>query len=259
MMKTPNKILPRRKVHTRLAADRRVHLRQQRRWNLHVPDAAQVDRRQKSRHVAHHAAAEGNQWTVAIGSCLGHLLGQRLHRAHPLVLLTRGNKEHRWLLVCFERGKHALAPQSPYSRRGYDEGAKRPPSLQPLQPRGKRPQQSRSNRNVVAGTWRLELNHRHNTFILSLSSSREFARTDSIRNQEPLWNQQDRPSSTPPPIRQTSRLIFSSSAPESPASARSRVSPAKALSSSSPRKNSPNPTPPTHRAESPSLWAETRT
>ena len=55
-----DQVLAARVVHARLAADRRIHHRQQGGGHLHHGDAPQPGGRRKPRHVAHHAAAEGH-------------------------------------------------------------------------------------------------------------------------------------------------------------------------------------------------------
>ena len=58
LMKRPDQVLARGQIHAGLAADRRVHLRQQRGRNLHHRNAAHEDGREKSAYIAHHSAAQ---------------------------------------------------------------------------------------------------------------------------------------------------------------------------------------------------------
>ena len=60
LMKGADQILAARRVDGGLAADRRIHLRQQGRRDLDEVDAALVDRRGEARQIADHAAAEGD-------------------------------------------------------------------------------------------------------------------------------------------------------------------------------------------------------
>jgi hypothetical protein len=56
-MKRADEVLARRRVDRRLAADRAVHLREQRRRDLNKPAAALQDRRRKANEIADHTAA----------------------------------------------------------------------------------------------------------------------------------------------------------------------------------------------------------
>ena len=58
LIKRADQVFAGLQVHADLAADRAVHLGQQRRRHLHEADAAQIARREKAGHVAHHAAAQ---------------------------------------------------------------------------------------------------------------------------------------------------------------------------------------------------------
>ena len=62
-----DQILAERMIDPDLAANRRVHLRQKRRRDVHERDAAQVAGGGESRHVADDAAAEGDERRLAIG------------------------------------------------------------------------------------------------------------------------------------------------------------------------------------------------
>ena len=60
LVERADQVLAERVVDADLAADRAVHLRQQRRRHVHERDAAQVGRRGEAGHVADDAAAEGD-------------------------------------------------------------------------------------------------------------------------------------------------------------------------------------------------------
>ena len=62
-----DQVLAERVVHADLAADRAVHLREQRRRHVDERDAAQVGRRREAGHVADDAAAEGDERRRAVG------------------------------------------------------------------------------------------------------------------------------------------------------------------------------------------------
>ena len=67
-MKGADQVLAERVVDADLAADRAVHLRQQRRRHVHERDAAQEGRGGKARGVADDAAADGDDGAAAIGA-----------------------------------------------------------------------------------------------------------------------------------------------------------------------------------------------
>ena len=68
LVKGANHVLAQRVVDGRLATHRRVHLGQQGRGHLHERHAAHVAGRSKARHVAHHAAAKGEQHGLAVAA-----------------------------------------------------------------------------------------------------------------------------------------------------------------------------------------------
>ena len=65
LMKRAAEVLSVRKIDRGLAADRGVHGRKQGGRDLHIVDAARIDRRGKARKVADHAAAEGDRKVAA--------------------------------------------------------------------------------------------------------------------------------------------------------------------------------------------------
>ena len=68
LMERADQVLAQRVVDADLAADRAVHLRQQRRRDLHDRDAAQVGRRGEAGGVADDAAADRDDRAGAIGA-----------------------------------------------------------------------------------------------------------------------------------------------------------------------------------------------
>ena len=54
-------IFPRSGVDRGFSANGAVHLREQRRRHLDIRNSAMINRRDKSREIAHHAAAQGNE------------------------------------------------------------------------------------------------------------------------------------------------------------------------------------------------------
>ena len=65
LMKRADEILAAGMIDAGLAADRRIHLREQRRWHLHERDAALVTGGGEASHVADHAAAQRNDAGIA--------------------------------------------------------------------------------------------------------------------------------------------------------------------------------------------------
>ncbi len=66
LMKRAEQVLALRRIDAGLAADRRIHLRQQRGRHLHEIHAAAQDRRREAGEIADHAAAERNDEIVAL-------------------------------------------------------------------------------------------------------------------------------------------------------------------------------------------------
>ena len=92
-------VLACREVHGRLAADRRVDHGEERGGNLCDLDAAQVHGRGKSRHVAGHAASQGNDHVLAGEPCVRELLEHGLQRGEALVLLSGGEGDECGLIA----------------------------------------------------------------------------------------------------------------------------------------------------------------
>src|SRR5882757_955665 len=111
MVKASDEILPSDEIHARLSADRRIYLRQESCWKLHIGHAAHVDRREEASDVPDHSAAECEQQAVAVGSCYRQLLRQRLDEAEPLVRLPARQKQDGGSL--WKRSQYMLCPQSP--------------------------------------------------------------------------------------------------------------------------------------------------
>jgi hypothetical protein len=88
-------VLAERMVDRRLAADRRVHLREQRRRHLQVRDAALVDRGREAGEVADDAAAERDQHGAAIGAQLQEPRHEVAQRVEALVRLAVGESPRR--------------------------------------------------------------------------------------------------------------------------------------------------------------------
>ncbi len=83
--------MPALQIDARFAADRAVHLRQQRRRHLHERDAAQIGRRHEAREVAHHAAAERDDEGFSFQPVRRQLVETFFHDGEPLGFFPGGN------------------------------------------------------------------------------------------------------------------------------------------------------------------------
>ena len=93
LVERAHQVLAAFQVHAGLAADGRVHLRQQSGGDLQHRNAAHEDGRQESRHVVHHAAAEGDDQARPVAAPRHQLFRHPLDAPQPLVLLAAG-KQH---------------------------------------------------------------------------------------------------------------------------------------------------------------------
>jgi hypothetical protein len=120
-MERANQVLAERMVHTNLAADGAVDLRQERGRNLHQRDPAQKRRRRKARRIAQHPAAERDDRAAAIGSGSDERFVYARHRGQRLVSLAIGQQD--WITGA-ERLLHLRTVQSPDVRARHDEPAR---------------------------------------------------------------------------------------------------------------------------------------
>ena len=88
-------VLAERVVDAGLAADRGVHLGEQRRRQLHEVDAALVARRGEARHVADDAAAEGDDGAAPVEPLAEQRLVDPFERLEVLVRLALGEDDVR--------------------------------------------------------------------------------------------------------------------------------------------------------------------
>ena len=94
-MERADHVLAVRMIDGRLAADRGVDLREQRRRHLHVVDAALVAGRGESGHVADDAAAQRDDRGVAIHALRDQRIEDARHAFERLVLLAVGQHQRR--------------------------------------------------------------------------------------------------------------------------------------------------------------------
>ena len=119
-----DQVLAERMVDADLAADRAVHLRQQRRRHVHERDAAQVGRRGEARHVADDAAAERDERRRAIGVRADQRVVDARDGRELLVALAVGDEDRLPACRCVERAR----ARSPWSRQtsGLETTKRRP-------------------------------------------------------------------------------------------------------------------------------------
>ena len=93
-MKAAEQIFARDQIYSGLAADRGVHLGQQRGGNLNHRNTAHEDRRQESGDVADDAAAERDDHARPVAAGCDHLFGQSFHFGQSLFgLAARERRE----------------------------------------------------------------------------------------------------------------------------------------------------------------------
>ena len=100
LVEAAHQVLTGHQVDAGLAADGRVHLRQQRGGDLNHRDAAHEDGRQEARHVGDDAAAKGNHQAGAVAAAAHHFFGRLFERPEALPVLAAGQENQ---LVFFSR------------------------------------------------------------------------------------------------------------------------------------------------------------
>src|SRR5712692_9751210 len=93
LMKSADHVFPERMVDRGLAADRRIHLREERRGNLDVLHAALIGGGGKAGQVPDHSAPESDESTVAPAALLEQRIEDRVERAPVLVFLPIGDHD----------------------------------------------------------------------------------------------------------------------------------------------------------------------
>ena len=104
LIKSPEQVLPLRKIHRCFPADGAVHLTDQRRRNLNIRDRPHIDRRDKARQVAHHAAAQRDQQRPPVGARFQKTSGE-IHRGrNRLGSFSRRNFQKEGVQSCAGHG-----------------------------------------------------------------------------------------------------------------------------------------------------------
>ena len=122
LVKRANHVFPQRMVDGRLAADRRIHLRQQRGGHLYERHAAHVTGGGKTRHVAHHAAAQGKQHGLAVAAVFKQRIKNQLQRGPVFINFAVGQRHLQHLgKVRLQRLHQWCRIQRGYGRIGHDQ------------------------------------------------------------------------------------------------------------------------------------------
>ncbi|MNT56686.1 hypothetical protein D3C72_1940070 [compost metagenome] len=104
-------------VDASLAPHRRIHLGQQRGWNLHKRHSAHEARGSEARHVSHHATAKCKQHRLAIGTALQQGIENGLQGVPVLVRFAIRQLQHSHLWIAAR--KRTLQPFGIQRRHGF--------------------------------------------------------------------------------------------------------------------------------------------
>ena len=111
-----NQVLAERVVDAHLPADRRVHLRQERRRHVHQRNPPQVRGGSEAGHVADHPAAEGDEGRVALRVRLDERIVDARNRRQMLVALTVADENRRLRIAQGPRDLVAMKPPDDRAR-----------------------------------------------------------------------------------------------------------------------------------------------
>ena len=112
LVERADQVLPERMIDADLAADRAVHLRQQRRRDVGQRDAAKERRRGKTGRVAEDAAAHRDDARAPIRAVLDERIVDASHGLQLLASLAVGNQDDRRVA---ERPRHGRAVERPHA------------------------------------------------------------------------------------------------------------------------------------------------
>ena len=156
LVKRANHVFAQGMVDSRFAADRRVHLRQQGGGHLHKGHAAHVASRRKAGHVAHHAAAQREQHSLAVTALRQQHVKHLVQGLPCFVRLAIGQGHLVNLgIVGLQRLLQCRSVKRPHRIVGHDQG--RAGLGQALPSAGLR-QQTGANQNGVAALAQGNLN-----------------------------------------------------------------------------------------------------
>ena len=120
LVKRADQVLAARVIHARLAAHRRIHLREQGRRHLHEIHAALVAGGRKTGHVPHHSAAERDHAGVAVHPSLHQRVEDAPGHLERLVLLAV-RQPHARHPAAFERAEQSIEVQRADDLVGHDQ------------------------------------------------------------------------------------------------------------------------------------------
>jgi len=116
-----DQVLPFRQIHTGLASDGAVHLRHQRRGDVHEPDSAQVGGRHEARHVPGDSASRRNEQGAPVGTRANQFAAQPFRGGHILGALPVIEEQRGAPIGAAKAGLKLRSPVPSYSRRGQEE------------------------------------------------------------------------------------------------------------------------------------------
>src|SRR5712691_11860767 len=96
-MKSADHVFSERMVDRGLAADRRIHLSEERSGNLDVLHPALIRGGSKARQIADHSAPEGDEGAVALAALLDQRVEDCIESGPVLVLLAIGDDDADYL------------------------------------------------------------------------------------------------------------------------------------------------------------------
>jgi hypothetical protein len=175
LLERADHVLSQRVVDGRLAAHRRVHLRQQRGRQLHERHAAHVAGGGEAGHVAHDAAAEREQHRLAVAALAQQVVEHPVEVLPVLVGLAVGQQQVAGARrQAAQRGQDAFAVQGEHGRVAHQHGmaARRQPP-----PRARLRQQAAADEDVVVLAGR---SHRDDT-------RRRLGRVHTLSVYGPAW------------------------------------------------------------------------
>ena len=111
-VKRADQVLAERVVDAGLAADRAVHLREQRSRHVHHRNAAQVGGRGKADDIADHAAADGDDHRRAIRLGLDQRIEHARHGVEVLVALAVFDQDRRAIRAGFPKPRAVEVPDA---------------------------------------------------------------------------------------------------------------------------------------------------
>src|SRR6476660_6287747 len=122
MVKRAHQVFPRAQIHSGLAANRSVHLRQHRSGNLHHFETTHIKGRQQSGNVANDSTSKGDDSRISIRSQAAYVFRELLNRSELFVTFAIGHFQNLWCEAGGgERSYKLFSPFSAHWRDGDNE------------------------------------------------------------------------------------------------------------------------------------------